>query len=97
MNINSNIFFGTYKLTEKNDLYKALSNAIKSNIHYFDLAELYKNQQLIGNYFKENNIDRQDIWITSKISLKKILWSWQTFKNTWIKWLWHLRKVRIFH
>lgn len=72
MNLNDNIFFGTYKLTDKDDLYKALNNAIKSNIHYFDLAELYKNQHLIGEYFKENNINRQDIWITSKVSFRVI-------------------------
>lgn len=72
MNINFNIFLGTYKLTEKNDLYRALNNAIKANIHYFDLAELYKNQHLIGEYLQMNNINRKDIWITSKISFRVI-------------------------
>jgi diketogulonate reductase-like aldo/keto reductase len=73
MSVDKNItFFGTYKLTDKDDLYKALNNAIKSNIYYFDLAELYKNQHLIGEYFKENKINRQDIWITSKVSFRVI-------------------------
>lgn len=70
--ISDNIFFGTYKLTEKDVLEKALQNAIDSGFRYFDCAELYKNQDMIGNFFQNSNLKREDIWITSKVSFRMI-------------------------
>jgi diketogulonate reductase-like aldo/keto reductase len=64
------IFFGTYKLTEKDILYNALRNAYDVGFRHFDLAELYKNQHFIGEFFEKNNINRKDIWITSKVSFR---------------------------
>lgn len=66
------IFFGTYKLIEKDVLYKALDNAYKCGFRYFDLAELYKNQHLIGDFFQEKKIKRENIWLTSKVSFRVI-------------------------
>jgi diketogulonate reductase-like aldo/keto reductase len=68
----NSIFFGTYKLLEKADIYTALKNAYDSGIRYFDLAELYKNQDKIGEFFQQNNIIRKEIWLTSKISFRMI-------------------------
>jgi len=66
------IFVGTYKLKEKETLYKALKNAYELGYRYFDLAELYKNQDLVGDFFEEYKINRKEIWITSKISFRII-------------------------
>jgi diketogulonate reductase-like aldo/keto reductase len=68
----STCFFGTYKLTEKDVLDKAMRNAYDSGFRHFDLAELYKNQHLVGEFFQENKINRTDIWITSKVSFRII-------------------------
>ena len=48
------IFFGTYKLTEKLELMTTLKNAYECGYRYFDCAELYKNQDIIGDFFQEN-------------------------------------------
>jgi diketogulonate reductase-like aldo/keto reductase len=68
-------FFGTYKLLDKDELCKALYTALESGIRYFDFAELYKNQNLIGEFFAKNNINnivRKDLWFTSKVSFRVI-------------------------
>jgi len=69
-------FFGTYKLTNQDELYTALTNAINAGITHFDFAELYKNQEMIGdffeNLFKTSNKTRNDFWFTSKVSFRII-------------------------
>src|SRR5690606_39030141 len=32
-----------------------------------DTAQLYKNEKVIGNFIKKNEINRDEIWITSKL------------------------------
>jgi diketogulonate reductase-like aldo/keto reductase len=70
------IYFGTYKLTSQDDLDKALTNAIESNVRNFDFAELYKNQNMIGdffhNVFSNTLLKREDFWFTSKVSFRSI-------------------------
>lgn len=69
-------YFGTYKLTSQEDLIKALSNALESNIRSFDFAELYKNQDMIGDFFHKvfsnTSLKREDLWFTSKVSFRTI-------------------------
>jgi len=70
------IYFGTYKLTSQDDLDKAMTNAIESNVRNFDFAELYKNQNTIGdffhNVFSNTLLKREDFWFTSKVSFRSI-------------------------
>ena len=73
--INS-LYFGSYKLTNPDELNTALSNAVTAGIRYFDFAELYKNQSMIGEFFENlfNTTDkkRSDFWFTSKVSFRSI-------------------------
>jgi diketogulonate reductase-like aldo/keto reductase len=62
------IGFGTYKLRNQEQISNALKLALSNNYKMIDTAEIYKNQQYIGYFLKENNIDRKSIWITSKVS-----------------------------
>jgi diketogulonate reductase-like aldo/keto reductase len=62
------IGLGTYKLRSQESVNNALTYAFSNDYKMIDCAEIYKNQKLIGNYLKENNIDRTSIWITSKVS-----------------------------
>jgi len=66
------MFFGTYKLTEETKLVQSLKNAYDTGYRYFDCAELYKNQHMIGEFFQQNKISRDTIWITSKVSFRVI-------------------------
>jgi glycerol 2-dehydrogenase (NADP+) len=64
--------FGTYKLTNKLEFSTALENALSVGYRAFDCAELYKNQHMIGDFFREKKVDRSKIWITSKLSFRVI-------------------------
>jgi len=75
------IGFGTYKLRTQEAINNALKNALDYSYTMFDCAEIYKNQKLIGNYLKENNINRESIWITSKVSFVNMRKNMDHVKN----------------
>ena len=64
------INFGTYRLKDPVVLNKSLETAFMNNYRGIDTASLYGNQQIIGNYIKTNEINRNDIFITSKLNPK---------------------------
>jgi diketogulonate reductase-like aldo/keto reductase len=77
MDTNSpNMFFGTYKLTNPDELFKALQNAVDLGVTHFDFAELYKNQHMIGDFFHQifskSFLKRSDFFFTSKVSFRSI-------------------------
>lgn len=64
----SQISFGTYRLGD--NTYKSLNDALINGYRSIDTASLYKCEHIIGQYLKENEINRSDIWITSKLNPK---------------------------
>ncbi len=62
------ISFGTYRLGD--NTYNALNYALINNYRSIDTASLYKCESYIGHYLKENEINRSEIWITSKLNPK---------------------------
>ena len=62
------ISFGTYRLSD--NTYKALDYAFNNGYNSIDTASLYKCEHIIGQYLKENEINRNNIWITSKLNPK---------------------------
>jgi diketogulonate reductase-like aldo/keto reductase len=66
------LYFGTYKLLDEEILHNSLQTAYNTGYRHFDCAELYKNQHMIGNFFKQNNIPRESYWLTSKLSFRVI-------------------------
>lgn len=62
------IGFGTYKIKEQEEIDFVLKTAIEKNYFLIDTAEVYKNQKQIGNFLKNNIINRENIWITTKLS-----------------------------
>jgi len=65
------ITFGTYRLKD-NTLSEALTAAFESGYRAIDTALLYNNQQIIGNFLGQNQLNRNEIWITSKLPPKII-------------------------
>lgn len=65
------ISFGTYRLTS-DTLPNALYNALLSGYRAIDTASLYNNQKIIGEFLSQNQINRENIWITSKLPPKII-------------------------
>lgn len=62
------ISFGTYRLGDST--YNALNDALNNGYRSIDTASLYKCEHYIGHFLKENEINRSDIWITSKLNPK---------------------------
>lgn len=60
--------FGTYKLTGFDELSRAVKAAIKVKYRAFDTAQLYQNEKQLGEALKECGIEREELFITSKIN-----------------------------
>jgi len=65
------IGFGTYQL-KKDDCYNSVLNALKIGYRLIDTATLYKNHNEVGRAIKDSGINRNDIFITSKVHFKYI-------------------------
>lgn len=69
------MIFGTYRLP-KNKVIELVYEALKSGYRHIDTAELYKNEKEVGiginKAIKELNIKREDIFVTTKISFKRL-------------------------
>ncbi len=61
------IGFGTYKMTETNQVEKAITAALDCGFRLIDTASVYFNEVQIGNVIKKYNISRDKIFITSKV------------------------------
>lgn len=59
--------FGTFKITESNEVNSAVSAALAAGYRAFDTAELYQNEQVLGEAFAMHNIARDELFITTKI------------------------------
>lgn len=62
------VSFGTYRLGD--NTYKSLNEALINGYRSIDTASLYKCEHLIGKFIKENEINRSEVWITSKLNPK---------------------------
>lgn len=60
------IGFGTYQIPQ-NLAAKAVADALSCGYRHIDCASAYDNQEAVGRGIKESGIDREDIFITSKV------------------------------
>ncbi|GLB47369.1 oxidoreductase [Philodulcilactobacillus myokoensis] len=59
--------FGTYKITEQDQMNQAVKAAFEDGYRLFDTAQFYNNEQVLGNAIKKLGINREHIFITTKI------------------------------
>ncbi|CAI2617098.1 aldo/keto reductase [Apilactobacillus apinorum] len=59
--------FGTYKLADQDSMDAAIDAAFKAGYRLFDTAQFYNNEHLLGNSIKKLQINRNEIFITTKI------------------------------
>lgn len=64
------IGFGTYRL--HNNTYDSVKYAIKCGYKHIDTAPLYKNEKLVGYGIKDSGINRDNLFITTKISRNEL-------------------------
>lgn len=58
--------FGTWQISNE-DAYQATLDAIKAGYRHIDTAQGYRNEEAIGHALKDAKIDREDIFVTSKL------------------------------
>jgi diketogulonate reductase-like aldo/keto reductase len=63
--------YGTYRLTPE-EAYNMVTDAVKNGYRAIDTAQLYKNEKAVGQAIIDTQIDRDKIFITTKIVTKKI-------------------------
>ena len=58
---------GTFLMKEGEETYNAVLSAIKCGYKKIDTAHAYQNERSVGKAILDSKINRQDIWITSKL------------------------------
>ncbi|OGI90801.1 glyoxal reductase [Candidatus Nomurabacteria bacterium RIFCSPLOWO2_01_FULL_40_15] len=61
------IGFGTYKITEGEDIEHAVKSALDVGYRLIDTAKIYRNEEGVGRAIKESGIKREEIFITTKL------------------------------
>ena len=62
------IGFGTWQSPDGKVTVDSVKAAIKEGYRHIDTAQMYKNEESVGQGVKESGINREDIFITSKLS-----------------------------
>ncbi len=63
------IGFGTWLIPEGDEVYEAVSEALKRGYRLIDTAELYANEKGIGRAIADASLPREDIFLTTKLPL----------------------------
>ena len=61
------IGLGTYLMTDPEITKKTIAHALKNGYKMIDTADIYKNHHLVAQAIKEAGIQREDIFITTKV------------------------------
>jgi diketogulonate reductase-like aldo/keto reductase len=60
---------GLWKVTDQKEFDTTFSAAIDAGYRHFDTAQVYGNEAMVGKAWKNTNIQREDLFITTKISV----------------------------
>lgn len=61
------IGFGTWQASDGEEAYKATLWALEAGYTHIDTAAIYGNEESIGKAIKDSNIDRKNLFITTKL------------------------------
>lgn len=60
--------FGTYKVTDQDEMSNAIKTAYETGYRLFDTAQMYNNEEMIGKALKDLNVPRDKYFVTTKIA-----------------------------
>ena len=60
---------GVYNTTSYDEMLNAVKWALEAGYRSFDTAQMYKNEDILGRALEELKVNREDIFITSKVNL----------------------------
>lgn len=81
--------FGVYRLSDAASMEQAIAAAYQTGYRMFDTAQMYKNEELLGQAIDKLNIDRNQIILTTKIAPQNM-----SEKNVRSSFLESLRKLK---
>lgn len=58
---------GVYQIPEGQATYDAVSLALRLGYRHIDTAHAYQNEKSVGQAINDSGIERNDIWVTSKL------------------------------
>ena len=64
------IGFGTFMIPADGSTYEAVKTALDFGIRHIDTAVAYFNEQEVGQAVADSDVEREDVWITSKLWLQ---------------------------
>ena len=59
--------FGVYQITDAAECEKSVLTALETGYRSIDTAAAYKNEEAVGNAVKKSDINRKDLFITTKL------------------------------
>ncbi|TDQ37196.1 aldo/keto reductase [Aureibacillus halotolerans] len=59
--------FGVWKITDKEEMDKAITAALDAGYRSFDTAKAYSNEAMVGQALKESNVPREEVFLTTKL------------------------------
>lgn len=59
--------FGVFQITDLGIAERVVENAIRSGYRLIDTAASYGNEEAVGKAIKKSGINRQDLFITTKL------------------------------
>lgn len=59
--------YGTYRIKDGKEAVDTVYNAIKAGYRHIDGAAIYRNEKSVGEGIKKANIDRSELFVTSKL------------------------------
>lgn len=59
--------FGTWQIPGGQQIYDAVSSALKAGYRHIDTAKAYRNEHSVGEAILDSSVDRENVFVTSKL------------------------------
>lgn len=64
--------FGVFQMTDAAECERAVIDAIETGYRLIDTAAAYQNETQVGNAIKHSGVDREDLFITTKLWVQDV-------------------------
>lgn len=72
--------FGTYQITDPNEVKQAVIDAIQAGYRHIDTAQSYQNEEAVGQGIAASGVAREELFITTKVWVENV--SYQGVKES---------------
>lgn len=64
------VAFGLWQVKDEIECKQSVASALKAGYTHFDTAQAYGNEQYLGAALRENQVKREDVFVTTKIAVQ---------------------------